>query len=398
MLVGEPARVGEGSRPRGRAPGLQPRLLRASRPPRPRRDPGDERGRAEGRDVPRLPPRGDDAGRDPSAAATRSTTRSGASCRRTSPAGTRAPARRPRDRRSPCRADPRSRRRRGERVRPLPLSGVPRARGRHPHAGDREPGTADIDAGRRPRGARRRRRSTRSLPTATRAARSRATASARRAPTSTGRATGLVSVFVRDRARRPGARRRPGGGPGRRSSRVHDPAVPRAIRPRLAEQVRAAERDGWTVERVDGADVAARRSSTRSSRSTSRRCAGSRPASATSSTARSTRPPSPSAGSALLLARSPGRGARRRGDPLAERPPSPLLPRRDRRRGARRVAVQERRRRDARPRRRGRAAPQPRRRRPPGDGLERFKRGLRERRGALVRPPDRLRPARPTPS
>ena len=53
-----------------------------------------------------------------------------------------------------------------------------------------------------------------------------------------------------------------------------------------------------------------------------------------------------------------------------------LLPRRHRRRGARRLAVQERGRGDARPRRRARAAAQPRRRGRPGDGLEEFKRGF----------------------
>ena len=61
--------------------------------------------------------------------------------------------------------------------------------------------------------------------------------------------TGLVSIFGRERlAAEPwlaGARER---------SRVlvHDPALDRRLRPRLAEQVRANARDGWTVETIPG--------------------------------------------------------------------------------------------------------------------------------------------------
>jgi hypothetical protein len=60
--------------------------------------------------------------------------------------------------------------------------------------------------------------------------------------------TGLVSVFVRDRLVDPAL----AGARERSRVQVHDPSRPRGIRPRLAEQVRAAERDGWTVERLAG--------------------------------------------------------------------------------------------------------------------------------------------------
>jgi hypothetical protein len=62
-------------------------------------------------------------------------------------------------------------------------------------------------------------------------------------------ATGLVSVFARERL---------GGEPwlggSRRRGRVllHDPAKPRQVRARLAEQVRANARDGWAIETVGG--------------------------------------------------------------------------------------------------------------------------------------------------
>jgi hypothetical protein len=60
--------------------------------------------------------------------------------------------------------------------------------------------------------------------------------------------TGLVSVFVRERLGEPAL----AGGRERSRVQVHDPARPREVRPRLAEQVRAAERDGWEVERLPG--------------------------------------------------------------------------------------------------------------------------------------------------
>jgi len=37
---------------------------------------------------------------------------------------------------------------------------------------------------------------------------------------------------------------------------LHDPAAPRRVRPRLAEQIRAGERDGWTVEAKAGPEAA----------------------------------------------------------------------------------------------------------------------------------------------
>jgi hypothetical protein len=61
--------------------------------------------------------------------------------------------------------------------------------------------------------------------------------------------TGLISVFARERL---------AGAPwlanARERSRVlvHDPAQPRRLRPRLAEQIRANERDGWAVQTIAG--------------------------------------------------------------------------------------------------------------------------------------------------
>ena len=66
-------------------------------------------------------------------------------------------------------------------------------------------------------------------------------------------ATGLVSAFIRDRI---------GGSPcfagatERSHVQVHDPDRPRAIRPRLAEQIRANERGGLVVECAPGPDAA----------------------------------------------------------------------------------------------------------------------------------------------
>jgi hypothetical protein len=63
--------------------------------------------------------------------------------------------------------------------------------------------------------------------------------------------TELLSVFVRDRLGRPTfAHPRP-----RSLVYLHDPQRERAVRPRLAEQIRAAERAGWRVERIDGPEV-----------------------------------------------------------------------------------------------------------------------------------------------
>jgi hypothetical protein len=61
--------------------------------------------------------------------------------------------------------------------------------------------------------------------------------------------TGLVSVFARERlAAEPWL----DGASERSRVLVHDPAAERRVRPRLAEQIRANERDGWAVEAVPG--------------------------------------------------------------------------------------------------------------------------------------------------
>ncbi len=62
-------------------------------------------------------------------------------------------------------------------------------------------------------------------------------------------ATGLVSVFGRERL---GAEPWLAGATERSRVLVHDPAAARRVRPRLAEQVRANERDGWAVEAIPG--------------------------------------------------------------------------------------------------------------------------------------------------
>jgi hypothetical protein len=62
-------------------------------------------------------------------------------------------------------------------------------------------------------------------------------------------ATGLISVFARERlVGEPWL----AGAAERSAVLVHDPARPRRVRPRLAEQVRANARDGWAVEVVAG--------------------------------------------------------------------------------------------------------------------------------------------------
>ena len=60
-------------------------------------------------------------------------------------------------------------------------------------------------------------------------------------------ATGLISIFARERLAAA-----PWLTDARERSRVlvHDPGRERSLRPRLAEQVRANERDGWQVELV----------------------------------------------------------------------------------------------------------------------------------------------------
>jgi hypothetical protein len=62
-------------------------------------------------------------------------------------------------------------------------------------------------------------------------------------------AIGLISVFGRERL---GAEPWLAGATERSRVLVHDPAAGRRVRPRLAEQVRANERDGWAVEATPG--------------------------------------------------------------------------------------------------------------------------------------------------
>jgi hypothetical protein len=64
-------------------------------------------------------------------------------------------------------------------------------------------------------------------------------------------ATGLVSLFGRERL---GAEPWLGGARERSRVLIHDPAGPRRIRSRLVEQVRANERQRWTVETIAGPD------------------------------------------------------------------------------------------------------------------------------------------------
>ena len=64
-------------------------------------------------------------------------------------------------------------------------------------------------------------------------------------------ATGLVSLFIRDRLGEPTL----GGANPRSTVFLHDPDGERAVRSRLAEQVRAGERAGWTVSTTPGPSV-----------------------------------------------------------------------------------------------------------------------------------------------
>jgi len=64
-------------------------------------------------------------------------------------------------------------------------------------------------------------------------------------------AAGLVSLFVRDRIGEPPAFT---GGTERSVVQVHDPSRERAVRPRMAEQVRQNERAGWAVSAAPGPD------------------------------------------------------------------------------------------------------------------------------------------------
>jgi hypothetical protein len=69
-------------------------------------------------------------------------------------------------------------------------------------------------------------------------------------------ATGLVSVFLRDRI---GGDPAIAGATARSTVQVHDPARPRGVRARLGEQIRHNEREGWTVERSPGPEARAAR-------------------------------------------------------------------------------------------------------------------------------------------
>jgi Acetyltransferase (GNAT) domain len=62
----------------------------------------------------------------------------------------------------------------------------------------------------------------------------------------------LVSLFIRDRLGEPTLTR---ASP-RSTVYLHDPQAERAVRPRLAEQIRSGERAGWTVETTPGPSVA----------------------------------------------------------------------------------------------------------------------------------------------
>ena len=66
--------------------------------------------------------------------------------------------------------------------------------------------------------------------------------------------TGLVTVFGRERLAADPWLAEP---PERSRVLVHDPAVQRNVRPRLAEQIRANERDGWAVETIAGPESGA---------------------------------------------------------------------------------------------------------------------------------------------
>jgi hypothetical protein len=65
-------------------------------------------------------------------------------------------------------------------------------------------------------------------------------------------ATGLVSLFVRDRIGAPPCL---AGGSVRSRVQVHDPAQPRGLRPRLVSQIRANRRRGWEVRAVAGPEA-----------------------------------------------------------------------------------------------------------------------------------------------
>jgi Acetyltransferase (GNAT) domain len=64
--------------------------------------------------------------------------------------------------------------------------------------------------------------------------------------------SGLVSAFIRDRV---GAAPSLPGATARSQVLIHDPSLPRRVRPRLAEQIRAVSRAGWEVSLAAGPET-----------------------------------------------------------------------------------------------------------------------------------------------
>ena len=353
------------------------------RPPHPRRDPGHQRGGAEGRHLPRLPlrgrrcaaaiRRGDERDRQPGLGPARP---------RTSPGGT---ERRPRSC-SPTAAPRRRATTSSARRAFLAAEGVTHTLRLEPTgrtalvplivreieatgASTRSPPTAIPAARRSDRRRRRRpgRRSTGRRPgwsASSPASGSRpspgspARASARGSSSTTRRSTRRVRAAARRADPRQRARRL--GGASRRRARQRRP--PTATRSRAAYE--------QTMRRAGAARALLLRP--RLLRRGARR----------------------SSAAGCVAARRDGRGRRRR-DRRGQRRRPPLLPRRHRRRAPARLAVQERRRRDARPRRRARAAAQPRRRRRRRATASRSSSAASPTRElALPHPRARLRPGR----
>ena len=233
--------MGQGGGAGGRAAGVRACLRAVRRPPRPRRDPGHEPGRAEGRDLPRLPAGGDDAEGDPPRRRARSTTRSGASCPRTSPGGraVAAPAELLADGGAAARSDDFFRS-----AEFLGAEGVT-----HTLVSRRALAIPlivrdDLPGGRRDAispvrlsgGERRRRRRDRSTP--------RRSTGRRRAWSASSCASGSA------------ARPRSPAPPSARRSRSTTRRNRAGCGPRLAEQIRHNEREGWTVESSPGPEAA----------------------------------------------------------------------------------------------------------------------------------------------
>ena len=384
VLVGDPAAWGKGVAREAERQACNARLRRARRPPHPRRDPGHQRGGAEGRHVPRLPARGRDARGDPPRRRARSTTRSGACSPRTSPAG-RSGGEAP----SAVAELIADRGAAAAQRRLLPLPRLPRRRGRHPHAADprrrgRRSPTAD-----RPRDPRLR------APRRDLAVRlSRAAPSRAPGPRPGGRSGRLVGhragERLRARAPRRGAVAR-GRRPSARGCWSHDPACPRSLR---AAARRADPRQPPSRLERRGAPRPARRPSRARGlrRGLHRDDAPRAGAAERYFFARSYLDAALSYERSWLAGRRAGAAswARRRSPPQRLRPA--LLPRRHRRRRARALAVQERGRGDARPRRRARPAAQPRRRAGRGRRARGVQARLRQRQAGVLHAGGGLRP------